>query len=237
MATSVLAMLQEVADRVNILRPSVLTGATADESGRQLLACAHEEGRECARRGNWQALTIEKTFTTIAAETQTSAIPAGFDRFVKDTIWNRTSQEPLIGPLTAQEYAEYKGGLTSFVNPAFRIRGGSFLITPTPSAGDTVAYEYVTQYWCGASGDTTPTQSAFAADTDIIFLDEEIFRIGTMWRYLRRRGLDYAEAMQQYELALAQLLGRDGGTRTLYMGPAPGFRPRPPQVPDGNWNL
>jgi hypothetical protein len=230
-------MLQEVADRLDLVRPSVLTGSNADEQGKQLLACANEEGREAARRGAWQALTKEQTFTTTAAETQSGAIPSDFDRIIQGTAYNRTKARPLTGPLTAIEYQDYKGRLTSFVYEAFRIRGDAFLIVPAPPAGETVAFEYISKWWCGAAADTAPTQATIAADTDIVFLDEELFRLGTMWRYLRRRGLDYAEGMQQYEMLLAQLLGRDAGARPIYMGGNQPFRPRAPLPPDGNWNL
>lgn len=234
---NILAIVQDAADRIGLVRPSAIIGSS-DPQVRQLLAFANQEGRDLARRHGWQAITKEKTFTTVAAEEQTSAIPTDFDRLVSGTVYNRTATRIITGPLTAQEYADYKGRLTSIVYEAFRIRGSAFLVLPTPSAGQTIAYEYVSKYWCGAASDTSPTQSAWAADTDIPFLDEELFRLGVTWRFLRSRGLDYAEPFQQYELHLATQMGRDGGTRTLNMGGRAGKRiPRAPQVPDGNWDI
>jgi len=234
--SSLLTIIQDVADRVGLVRVSSVIGSS-DHQVRQLLALANQEGRELARRYTWQALTFEKTFTTIAQESQTGAIPADFDRFVKDTFYNRTQKRPVVGPMTAQEWADYKGRLASIVFDAFRVRGDAILIAPTPSAGETMAYEYVTKYWCAGAEDTTPDQAAWVSDDDIPFLDTEAMTQGIVWRYQRSRGFDYAETFQSYELHLAQLMGRDGGTRTLMMSPPGPFRPRAPVPPDGSWNL
>jgi len=234
---SLLEIMQDVADRVGLVRPSAVVGSS-DHQVRQLLSLANEEGRHLARRHSWQALTFEQTFPTVAQESQTGAIPAGFDRFIPGTFYNRTTNRIVTGPLTPQEYADYKARLTSIVYEAFRVRGDAILLLPTPSAGETCAFEYITKYWCAGASDTTPDQSAWAADDDIPFIDDELFRLGVTWRFLRTRGLDYAEPYQQYELHLAQLMGRDGGARTLNMGSRADKRvPRAPQAPDGSWNI
>lgn len=234
---NLLAIVQDVADRLGLVRPNLVVGSS-DHQTRQLLALANQEGREQARRYGWQALTFEQTFTTVAAETQTSALPDDYDRFVTGTFYNRTTGRPVTGPMTAQEWADYKGRLASIVFDAFRLRGNDILIAPTPAAGETMAYEYVTKFWCGTASDTAPTQSEWTADTDLPFLDDEAMRQGLVWRFQRSRGLDYTESFSQYEMHLAQLMGRDGGARTLFMGSSGGaHKPYPPLPPDGSWNL
>ena len=155
---NILQIVQDVADRVGLVRPTALVGVS-DNQARQLLAFANQEGHDLARRCAWQALTKEKTFTTVAQESQTGAVPADFDRFVTGTFYNRTKSRVVTGPLTAQEWADYKGRLASVVFDAFRLRGDAILLAPTPSAGETMVYEYVSKYWCGDASDTTPTQS------------------------------------------------------------------------------
>lgn len=232
---SLLEIVQDVADRIGIARPSAVVGSS-DQQVRQLLALAQQEGREQARRHSWQALIKEQTVTTTATEVQASAIPSDFDRLITGTFYNRTKSRLVVGPLTPQEYADYKGRLTSIVYDAFRIRGNSIYLLPTPPAGETLAFEYVSTWWAGSSSATAPTAAAFAADTDENWLDDELFRLGIHWRFQRSRGLDYSESFATYEAHLAQLMGRDGGARTLYMGPRSDKRvPRAPMVPDGGW--
>jgi hypothetical protein len=233
---SLLSIVQDACDRVGLVRPSSVVGAS-DHQVRQLFALANQEGREQARRYGWQGITFEQTFTTVAAEAQPGALPADFDRMVTGTFYNRTKTRPVTGPMTAPEWADYKGRLASIVFDAFRIRGDAILIAPVPAAGETMAFEYVSKNWCGGGEDTTPDQPAFVSDDDIAFLDAEAMTQGVLWRFQRSRGLDYAETFQAYELHLAQLMGRDGGARTLNMGSPPPFRPRAPIPPDGNWPL
>ena len=233
---SLLTIIQDVADRIGLVRPSSIVGAS-DPQVRQLLALANQEGRELARRYGWQAITFEKTFTTIAQESQTGALPTDFDRFVPDTFYNRTKTRVVTGPMTAPEWADYKGMLTGLVYDAFRVRGDAILIAPVPPAGETMAYEYVSKYWCAGASDTVPDQAQWLADDDQPFLDVEAMTQGIVWRYQRTRGLDYAETFAGYELHVAQLMGRDGGTRMLSMAPSGKFQPRAPMPPDGSWNL
>lgn len=229
MAT-LLTIIQDVSDRIGLPRPSIVVGST-DPQVRSLLSLANQDGMDIMRRHNWQVLTLEKTFTTLAAETQTGALADGFDRFIQGTFFNRTKARPVQGPLTPQEYADYKGRLSTWAFEMFRLRGNDILLLPAPAAGETIAYEYVSQYWVGG------TASSFENDTDEPVIDAELMRLGITWRFLRARGLDYSEPFSQYEAALAQAIGRDGGTRTLSMGPPRPFRPRPPTPPDGNWNI
>jgi hypothetical protein len=214
---SLLTIIQDVADRIGLVRPSSVVGSS-DHQVRQLFALANQEGREQARRHPWQSITFEKTFTTVAQESQTNAIPADFDRFVPETMFNRSRTRQLVGPMTPQEWADYKGSASTVVFDAFRVRGSALLYAPTPNAGETVAYEYVSKFWCAGSEDTAPDQSTWVSDNDETFLDVEATTQGIVWRFQRSRGLDYSESFQQYELQLATLMGRDGGSRVLSMG-------------------
>ena len=231
-----LTIVQDVADRVGLVRPSSVVGSS-DHQTRQLFALANQEGREQARRYRWQALTAERVFTTVASEAQAGALPADFDRFVTGTFYNRTKGRVVSGPLTSQEWADYKGRMTSVVFDAFRVRGDAILIAPAPAAGETMAYEYVSKNWCGGAESTSPDRAAFVSDDDITFLDAEAHTQGIVWRFQRSRGFDYAETFQGYEMLLAQLMGRDGGARTLSMMPMGPRRPNSALPPDGNWNL
>ena len=236
MAT-VLEMIQDAAARCGVPQPTSAVGSS-DQTAIALLSVAQQEGTDLSRRHQWQALTKERAFATLAQEVQTGILPADFDRFIPGTFYNRSKSRIVTGPLTAQEYADYKGRLTSIVYDAFRVRGNAILILPTPAGGENMAFEYVSKWWAGAASDTEPTAERIAADSDQVFIDEECFRLGIVWRYLRGRGLDYSEAFEQYELAVATVQGRDGGTRTLNMGARADKRvPRAPQAPDGNWSI
>lgn len=234
MAT-ILEIIQDVSDRIGLPQPSTVVG-NADPLVRNMLAMANQEGKELVRRHNWQNLQLEKTWTAVAGETQTSALPDDFDRFIEGTFYNRTLARPVTGPLTPQEWADYKGRLSTWAFESFRLRGNDILILPAPAGGDSMAFEYISTYWVGSTA-ATGERTAFANDSDEPLLDDELIRLGTTWRYLRSRGLDYSEPFNQYELALAAITGRDGGTRRLSMRERVPFHPRPLDFPDGNWDV
>jgi hypothetical protein len=230
--------VQDAADRLGVVRPTSVIGS-ADQQVRQLLALAQQEGKELAHRYPWQALIKEKTITATASETQSSAIPSDFDRFVPDTFYNRTANRKVEGPLNAQEWADYKASVSTVLFDAFRVRGDSLLLAPTPTANDSYVYEYVSTWWCTTAASTTGTLAAWVSDTDVGILSEELMTLGVVWRFLRAKGLDYAEAFRSYEIAVTQRQGWDGGRRVINMarGGYPSGRPRTPNFPDGSWSL
>lgn len=233
---SLLTIIQSAADRIGLVRPSSGIGSS-DTQVRGLVALAQQEGKDLAARHPWQALTKEKTFTATATAAQSGAIPDDFDRFVDKSMWNRTRDNCITGPMNAVEWQEIQATVAPNVTEAFRVRGDSLLITPTPTVGDAYAYEYVSLYWAGAAADTEPTKEEFSADTDISFLREELLVLGVIWRFQKARGLDYGESMQSYEIAVKRAIDRDGGRPTLYSGGRDlGWPPRA-RVPDGNWSL
>lgn len=233
---NLLAMIQNVSDRIGIPRPTLLVGSN-DPQARTLLAMAQQEGVECARRHNWQSLINEATFSTVAS-TEGYTLPTAFDRFVEGSMYDRTQTRPMVGPLTPQRWQQMKATLSAGVWHAFRVRGNQILIMPTPTSVATIAYEYVSKYWCGASTDTTPTQALWTADTDIGFVDDELTRLGIAWRFLRARGLDYSEAFRLYEDQLSGRISQDGGMRTLDLSGASidaGYGD--PYAQDGSWSI
>ena len=229
-----LGMIQDAARRLQITSPSLAYNST-DQNVIALVAMAQEEGKSLARRHPWQVLTAEKTFTGTAAAAQTGAIPADFDRFVDESFFNRTQKRQLQGPISPQDWQFTQAVVATTITEAFRVRGNSILITPTPNGTDTYAYEYISKNWCESSSGTD--QSAWASDTDTGILDEELMTQGIVWRFLKAKGFDYAEAFRTYEMSVADKFGKDGGRRRLSFGQrGPSPYPRI-YVPDGSWPL
>lgn len=234
---SLLTIVQDVADRVGLARPTSVIGS-ADSQIRGLLALVQQEGKDLASRFNWQALTKEKTFTATATAAQAGVIPSDYDRFVNGSMWNRTRDNYLFGPISAQDWQAIQANIAPNISESFRLRGDSLLITPTPTAGDAYAFEYLSTWWVGTAASSSPSLSAFTADNDISYLNEELLTLGLLWRFQKARGLDYGESMQSYEIAIKRAFDRDGGTPVLVMGgPADMYRAPKAQIPDGNWDL
>lgn len=234
---SLLTICEAAADRIGLERPTQIIGSGVAQA-RALLAAAQQEGKALARRHDWQRLIKEQTFTATATEEQSGVIPTDFERMIPGSFWNRSQDRRVAGPLSPQRWQLLKSGLIVMPWDSYRIRGNSFLMNPTPTAGDSMAFEYVSTYWCTTSGGTAPTQAAWVNDSDEGILDEELLTLGVVWRFKKARGLEYAEDLQEYELQVARAKGADGGMADLDMGLGDdGSAVIDPYITDGNWSI
>lgn len=204
---SLATLCQAAARQLNVAVPTAFVSST-DETAALLLRLATEEGVSLMRRYPWQAITAEHTFTTVAADEQTSSIPTDFDRMLPETMFNRGTRRRVAGPLSAEEWQQTKATLVTYVNPTFRLRGGTILMSPNPPAGETIAYEYVSKNFCASAGGTA--QADWVADSDVGRLDEGLMTLGLVWRFRQVKGLSYAEDMQLYERRVSDAEMRDG---------------------------
>lgn len=233
---SLLTLVQKAAGRIGIVRPNVVASAT-DATTRLLLELAQQEGEELARYGDWRALRKEKTFTTVAAETQTDTpIATDWAGFIDQTLWNRSARRRLYGPVDPAEWQAYKAQSTFPVTDTFTLRGALWLMQPTPAAGQMIAYEYRSANWCQSNG--AVAQSAWVADTDTGILSERLMGLGLIWRYRQNRRLDWMPDHENYLNEVDADLARDRPRKILDLkngGPpqrVPGL-----VVPEGYWNV
>lgn len=204
---SLLTIVQEALGRMNLPVPGVVVTST-DAQVKLCYRLAQQQGKELSRRGAWKALTAEKTFTTVATAAQTNALPADLDWIIPDTIFDRTLRRKVSGPVSAVDWQYIQASLSNAIFPAFRIRGTSLLMTPTPTAGNTVGYEYVTKNWCQSN--ESVAQSAWAADTDTALVDEELHILGLIYRFRKARRLDFQDEQATYEGQVLQAIQREG---------------------------
>jgi hypothetical protein len=138
--------------------------------------------------------------------------------------------------LDARDWQAMKAVTTMGPRYRFRIRGGRLIVNPSPPAGDSWYFEYVSKNWIlGADG--TTYKQYFTLDTDEILLPEDLVLMGLRWRWKKEKGFDYAEDFRTYETQVKDALGHDGGKPVLFMddcsrGARPGVF-----VPDGDWPL
>lgn len=233
---SFLTLIQASAKRLGLSNPASAYNST-DNQVVQLVALAQEEGIELAENFDWKVLTKEKTFTGTAAAAQVGALATDYDRHVPETFFNRTQKRPVFGPISPADWQFTQAIVGTTIIESFRLRGGSLLLTPTPNGTDTYAYEYISNQWCQSNASVA--QSAWAADTDTGILSEEVMTLGVIWRFLKAKGFDYAEAFRTYEMAKARAQMKDGGgKRTLSMGSRGSHSlARAPFISEGSWPL
>lgn len=103
-------------------------------------------GQDLVRAHPWQALQTTHTFST-GSGTASYALPTDYARLTDKTQWNRTSDMPLLGPLSAGDWQLLQAISGTSIDRAFRVFGELVYLSPTPTATETVAFEYISRYW------------------------------------------------------------------------------------------
>lgn len=192
--------------------PSTIVGNT-DPIAVQMLALANRTGRTLANDYRWQVLLTSYTFSTTAS-TASYALPADFGRFANLTFWDNTNDTRVQGPVSPAQWQYLQssglGGAAQF-DKVFRIAGGLFYIYPTPTAVDSISFQYYSKYWI-------TDKDAFSLDADTALLDEDLILLGTKYRYLQSKGDSYEEEKNEYLRRLDSVQGSDGARNMISFG-------------------
>ncbi len=89
-------------------------------------------------------------------------------------------------------------------------------IYPPIPASSSALYYYVSNYVVRPN--SGPDKATFTADNDTFLLDERLLTLGLVWRWRSQKRMEYAEDMANYEKLLAEISGRDKGSRILAEG-------------------
>lgn len=234
---ALLDIVRAVALKVGVTVPTAAV-ASVDQNIQQIIGFVNEDGQELASRYDWQELTNEATFTTVATESQGSitALTGPDFAFVQnETMWDRSTKRPVFGPKVPAEWQQLKAQFVNGPWSQYRIRGNQVLFIPVPAAGDAIFFEWVSKWWATATGGTTGTQPALLVDTDIAILDERLITLGAIWRYKQTKRLAYDEDFDKAEAAIADAISRNASKPTLNLaGPQGNIQPGV-WVPAGNW--
>ena len=233
-----MTLLTIVNDAQALLNLPITTTVIANtgQTQKQLLALANIDGRMLAEEYSWQQLIVQTSFTTTATEEQTNGtLAADFGWMVPETMYNRTTTLPVVGPINPREWQELLANGVNVSDPRYRIRANKILFSPVPPASESVYYEYVSRYWCESSGGTD--QEDWAADSDLPRLPENVLTLGLVWRWRAAKGLDYSEDFRTWEIARDRVAARQGAKRKLsIVGNTSPRYPGRGNIPDGSWS-
>ena len=145
---SLATVIQNVANEAGYTVESNILTST-ETTTKQLLAITNRMNREIFEAYPWPKCYASGAITLVNGQA-TYQLPAAFSYYHYETFWNSSTRWRVLGPMTAQEYAEIRGyGLNTTVYQRFQIRGLSnsqLLISPTPGAsvsGDIIIFEYI----------------------------------------------------------------------------------------------
>jgi hypothetical protein len=227
---SLLTICQDAAEEIGFDTPSSIISNT-DPTAVRLLRLAHRTGAILAKKP-WHLLIKTHSFSTVAGEPQ-YALPSDYRSLVANTIWNQTTDQAvyIISPVM---WSYEKSVNTSAYQDMFRLLGDDagpsigrkITIHETPSAVETIYFQYFSKNWLTSAG---VEYSEFQTDNDEVIFDDDLFTMGVIWRMLKSLGQPYLEEKTEFDRELEICLAQDGATENLH---ADGTYPALSNIPE-----
>lgn len=232
---TLLSALNDV-QRLTSLPVTAAIVGNSEESQQLLLALARQAAQAMVRKKVWPVLQGEHVFASTAAALQVGGLPTGYDRMVKASFWNRTTRRRVMGPVTTEAWQRLNSspGANAGVQYFRAMRGGLY-VYPTPTAGQSMAYDYVSKY--AIEDSVGADKESFTADTDVYLFGDQALKLDVRWRYLQEKGLEYAEALKDFEVwAESEFNTQEGAPDVALSGFCDEAAFGLPNFPDGDYD-
>lgn len=229
---TLLDLIQNASRELGLPVPEQIIGSR-DPQVSQMLAIVRRLGKDLVREFEWQQLITMASITTSAGILEYD-LPAGWNRQIPQTEWNRTQSEPLLGPATSQQWQLYRAWtMGATTRTPFRILNNKIVLLNSPADGDSIAFEYVSGNWVlPAIGNQKNT---FTLDDDSFVFDEALMLEGLQLRWLKLKGLPFDE--YGYTSVLDLCKAQNKSAPVLSTSPRRGMRFLDhSNVPEGSWN-
>ena len=164
---------------------------------------------------------------TATASTQTFTFsqvlyppPSDYDRIVDRTQWDKSKHWEQLGPETAQQAGWLKSGWIS-TGPRIRwwLQQSKYVIWPPLGANEVLSYDYISNLWVTASGQSAPNKTAFTVDTDVCVFPDRLMVLGTKLKYFQIKGFDTSSLQRDYMMQLNIAKSYDNGSALLSFAP------------------
>lgn len=214
-------LVSDVARELSLVSAAVSdVFASTDPNILQLVALLKPTGRMLLEEHAWSQLQREATITTVNG-TANYALPSDYGRPVDQTHWNRTQKRPAPAGVSGQQWQLLQAVAVGGV--AYQLLRNwleEVHVWPTPTAAETIKYEYISRNWGAASfAKETPT-----ANADIVQFDPHLFSRALLLRFLARKGFPLEAAEADYRDALDKAKAKTTAAPKLSLNQGTGFR-------------
>jgi len=201
--------------------------ASLDESILRIAYYANIACTQLAYMTNWQWLNKEGTISIFAdAPNQTEKafnLPSDFHAFVDDTMWNRSTQLPAIGPINSQDWQWLIVRKTMITTRMmWRIRNKQLWIKSPPMTPADFTYEYLSRQWA-VDGDTALPKELMEKNTDYHLYPWQLPILYTRAKWFENEGYDSTGAYSDFNRALQYEMGVDKAATALTLVPGQGY--------------
>ena len=198
---NILEIAQEAADICAVQRPTDLFNSSVQND--QLFASVvHSTLDSLMRHAEWQAITREGVLYTTDGQTDylIENVAPDFHSLVNGTMYIRDNMRFVIGAISEERWAREKQFHTPEIDVLFKIQNNKFKFLKDPG-NLKLHFTYKSNAVC-YDAETEEPKPRLTANTDIPIFDEYLVKLGIIWRWNKRTGLDYTEEYNEYQREL-----------------------------------
>lgn len=212
---SLLSACQDAAREMGLTAPSSIF-TSSDPFATELGAQAIESASYIAKNYDWR-LFLKLNTVPGDGSTTSFALPSDYDRMpVKAEIWRLSTTLPMESVQDLDDWRFRR--MRSMNNPSgeWMLLSGTLQIFPALGSTDSASFYYCSNLIVNDTGLVPKTN--FTADTDTFRLPERLIKLALKWRWRAMKKLDSADEQEEYEIAQAQEINRDKGSRKIAIG-------------------
>lgn len=200
---SILDICIEVADLAATKRPEDLFNSASQQDS-IFLSVAKSALDSLLRYGDWQELTKEGILRTSGKRGWylLDSICPDFYSLLNNTIYIKDYNEKVIGAITPEDWMKEKYFCESVSGTKFKIQSGMIKFLTPPADNIKIVFQYRSNAICYDPQRGYEEKSVLSKNTDIPIFDEYLVKLGILWRWLKRNGMDYTEEFAEYEREL-----------------------------------
>lgn len=198
---NILEIAQSAADICAVARPTDLFNSTSQND--QLFASVVKSTLDSLmRHAPWQTLTREADFYTSdgVKDYLIDNIAPDFHSLINSTMYIKGDMRNVIGAITLEKWRQLKQYHTAEIELFFKVENNMFRFVKNPACLH-LKFEYKSNAVC-LDAKTQEPKSQLTANTDIPVFDPYLVKLGIIWRWNKRTGLDYSEEYNEYEREL-----------------------------------
>lgn len=202
---NILQIAQEAADICAAQRPTDLFD-TSNQNDFIMASVVKDTLSSLMRHADWQGITRDTFFQTVDGQKEylIDNIVPDFHSLVNSTIYIKDTFENVIGAITYERWAVEKHFHVPEIDLLFKIQNNKFMFEKNPGCRK-IYFTYRSNAVC-YDAQTQEPKSQITKNTDIPVFDQYLVKMGIIWRWNKRSGLDYTEEYNEYQRELEKSL-------------------------------
>lgn len=216
---SILDICKEVADLAATKRPEDLFNSASQQDS-IFLSVAKSALDSLLRYGDWQELTKEGILRTSGGRSRylLDSICPDFYSLLNNTIYIKDFNEKVIGAITPEDWMKEKYFCESVSGTKFKLQSGMIKFLLPPADNIKIVFQYRSNAVCYDPQRGYEEKNTITKNTDIPVFDEYLVKLGILWRWLKRNGMDYTEELAEYERELKKKFASSLAVKDIHLG-------------------